>query len=142
MRPFSNLNFLQLCVVLSMLGMIAVGVLFGLRGGSAPPWLVAVFGGGQPPAAQTEVVEFKDFDVATAMRIQEVVYQPEAKIIPVKPQIKAAAEPKIAPLPERSESLALPAAPTSDVWQTLLAMFATLLLVGASFSKSILTSRN
>jgi len=122
--PFSNLNFLQLCVAMAMLGMIAAGILFGLRGGSVPPWIVAVFGGGQSPAAQTEVIKFKDFDIATAMSPQTVIYKPEAKTIPVKPQTKP------------------PAAPTSDIWQTLLAMFATLLLVGVSFRKSILPSRN
>jgi len=109
---------------MSMLGMIAAGILFGLRGGSVPPWIVAVFGGGHPPAAQAEVIKFKDFDIATAISPRTVIYKPEAKTIPVKLQTKT------------------PAAPTSDIWQTLPALFTHLLLIGASFRKSILPSRN
>lgn len=52
--PF-NFHFLQVCVVLCMLTLMAIGVIFGVRGGTVPPWLLVVFGGGQPPAAQTEV---------------------------------------------------------------------------------------
>ena len=52
--PF-NFQFIQLCFVMTMLGLIALTAIFGLRG-NMPAWLLMVTGQGKPPAAQMQTV--------------------------------------------------------------------------------------
>ena len=139
--PFSNLNFLQLCVLMSFLAIMAVGVIFGLRG-SVPPWLVGVFGGGQPPAAQLETIEFDPglFEyleqralIEPAPQVQLAELEPATS--PLSPIIDKTAPAQTLP------SLVKGTQPQND-WHTWLAMFALLSLIGFNFRKSLFKAAN
>ena len=130
--PFSNLNLLQLCVLMSFLAIMAIGAIFGLRG-SVPPWLVGVFGGGQPPAAQLETIQFDLDSVRPAPRVKLAELEPAASdLSPIAA--------KTAPT-QTVQPLLIDTQPQND-WRTWLAMFALLCLIGFNFRKTLFKTAN
>ena len=141
--PFSNLNFLQLCVLMSILAIMAVGVIFGLRGGSVPPWLVGIFGGGQPPAAQQEFTPI-DLDVAelAAFLEQRTPAGLNSEIFLVEPEPATSG---LSPISDKAaphqnlQPLVTDTKPQND-WHTWLAILALLSLIGFTFRKTLITT--
>jgi len=144
-QPFSNLNFLQLCVLMSFLAIMAVGVIFGLRGGSVPPWLVGVFGGGQPPAAQVELSTANfDFAESAAFLERMALAELNPEIILAKPEPATSG---LSPILDKAtphqnlQPLVTDTQPQND-WHIWLAMFALLSLIGFNFRKSFFKTAN
>ncbi len=130
-RPVFNPKFLLLCVMLSMLAIIAIGALFGARGGAVPPWIVGILGGGDPPAAQMELIDWNT--VTSLARISETPLAHHSADLQIS-------EVTIADLPPGPAQI--PSVVYVSPLKTYVALFALMLFAGFNFRKRFFRTAN
>ena len=143
--PF-NFQFIQLCFVMTMLALLAISVIFGLRG-SVPPWLLMVSGQGKPPPAQAQLVKVDSGMVAYVAEFPLTSKQDTfAKDYKRATELQSLLELKRSELaksaisvPKPAISLPKPAKQTAaqKLWGTLLTLAGLLAFIAAGFHKSL-----
>lgn len=144
-QPNSPFHFVQVCVVLSILSLMAVSVFVAKQPGGIPPWLIVVLGG-EPPAPPAtvpliKVLDYKGARVSGDATMIDRHFTLDGLVVSF-PETVAYSPKKSTPLstiPISSRIGALQAAPQQPR-NTWLAMFAILALIGASFGQSLLPS--
>ena len=136
--PF-NFQFIQLCFVMTMLALLAISVIFGLRG-SVPPWLLMVSGQGKPPPAQAQLVKVDSGMVAYVAEFPLTSKQDTfAKDYKRATELQSLLELKRSELAKSAISLPKPAKQTAaqKLWGTLLTLAGLLAFIAAGFHKSL-----
>ena len=142
--PF-NFQFIQLCFVMTMLALLAISVIFGLRG-SVPPWLLMVSGQGKPPPAQAQLVKVDSGMVVYAAEFPLTSKQDtfakdykRATDLPSLTELQSLLELKRSELAKSAISLPKPAKQTAaqKLWGTLLTLAGLLAFIAAGFHKSL-----
>ena len=160
-----SFNFIQLCFVMTMLGLVALTAIFGLRG-NMPAWLLMVNGNHQPPAAQVELTPLAELGFMTKATVTKIDPAEIAHIqkrmndIRSKREISETTFPLVVKQPQRAPKFniipelppaalkgtksSLPAVqlPTYNPWQTWFALTALLTLISLTFRKSLFTTAN
>ena len=136
--PF-NFQLIQLCFVMTMLALLAISVIFGLRG-SVPPWLLMVSGQGKPPPAQAQLVKVDSGMVAYVAEFPLTSKQDTfAKDYKRATELQSLLELKRSELAKSAISLPKPAKQTAaqKLWGTLLTLAGLLAFIAAGFHKSL-----
>ena len=134
--PF-NFQFIQLCFVMTMLGLIALTVIFGLRG-NMPAWLLMVNGSQQPPAAQMQYAK-ADMHVYVYAAASVGKQDAFAKDHKRATDLYSLSALELSPFPKPAISLPKPAKQTvaQNLWGTLLTLAGLLAFIAAGFHKSL-----
>ena len=136
--PF-NFQFIQFCFVMTMLGLIAFTVIFGLRG-NIPAWLVMVSGQDKPPAAQVQLVKADNWIILPAYEAPRTGKQDAfAKDRKRTTSLYSLSAPELNLIPPLAISLPKPAKQTAvqNLWRTLLSLAGLLAFIAAGFHNNL-----